>query len=402
MTATQVSDVRTPVRNAVSSEPLADDRAGAEAPAWAMLVRTGTWLGHPTVPEVVTPERLRSAADYFARHYAAHGVDLVIDYHHASVLAPRQGTRAPAAGWVTGMELRAGDTELWGCVTWTTEAANALARREYRYLSPVLRFDAPDRVTGEAVPMAVHSVALTNTPFLTELPGLNETAASDGGRAVADGGETGHGPHAANGPSSEGGASMSLLDSLAEALEAEPEQVASQLGLEGAEADGQVAAALVRNADRVRRTAEALGLEPDAEPTAWGAALIRLKAPSAGLQALSARLGLDPDADETDILNAVDALRDARRRDEAEALVDEAVNAGCIPPAHREFYLREARNDLAAARAVINSLPVLLPADVRPSRAARQDGSRGLTDEEESVCRQLGLAAHAFLQAAAR
>ena len=59
--------------------------ADAGAPEWVMLARAGAWLGHPATPEVITPERLRSALDYFERHYAAHGADLVVDYHHASV-----------------------------------------------------------------------------------------------------------------------------------------------------------------------------------------------------------------------------------------------------------------------------------------------------------------------------
>jgi hypothetical protein len=195
---------------------------------------------------------------------------------------------------------------------------------------------------------------------------------------------------------------MSLLDSLAEALEREPDQVASQLGLEGAEDDGQAAAVLARNADRLQRAAEALGLGPDAEATAWNAALIRLKAPAAGLAAIGCRLGLNAGAGEGEILNAIDALQDSRRRDEAEALVDAAVDAGKVPPAHRDFYLREARNDLAAAREVINSLPVLLPAPAAAGRAKPAGAGRSLTDEEESVCRQLGLSAEAFMQAAAR
>ena len=60
----------------------------AAAPRWVMLARTGRWLGHPAAPEVITPEGLRSAADYFARHYAANGTDVVVDYHHASVASP--------------------------------------------------------------------------------------------------------------------------------------------------------------------------------------------------------------------------------------------------------------------------------------------------------------------------
>jgi phage I-like protein len=149
-----------PARDAVARL----DPPGAQAPLWVMVLRTGAWLGHPTAPEVVTPEHLHAALDSFARHYQSHGADLVIDYHHGSVLAARTGAKAPAAGWIRAMELRNDGTELWGRVLWTAEAAAAIGRREFRYLSPVLRFGWPDRVTGKPIALQIHSVALTNTP----------------------------------------------------------------------------------------------------------------------------------------------------------------------------------------------------------------------------------------------
>lgn len=372
--------------------------ASAGVPEWVMIARTGAWLGHPTAPEVVTPELLRSALDYFRRHYGAHGADLVVDYHHASLTAPQTGGVAPAAGWVRQMELRAGGAELWGRVLWTTEAARAVAARRYRYLSPVLRFNTPDRLTGEPVPMTVHSIALTNTPFLTELKGLNEAGATEGAGAT-------------DAPAT-GGKRMPVLDSLARALEREPEQVASELGLaahEGATDDAQVAQAVMANAARAReleaRLAErpalpeclcnALGVPQDADETALKAALIRLEAPGAGMAAVREQLGLGPDAPELEVVNAVGALQEDRRRAEAEDLVDAAVEAGRIPPAHRAFYLREAVNDLEAARAVINSMPALTdrPLGRRPDRA------RALDEGQREVCRQLAISAEAFAAA---
>jgi phage I-like protein len=328
-------------------------RPGA-VPEWVMLARTGAWLGHPAAPEVVEPRHLGSALDYFERHYAAHGTDLVIDYGHSSMAAP--SGRAPAAGWVNRMELRGGGEELWGRVLWTTEAAGAIARREYRYLSPVFRFDRPDRLTGESVPLQIHSVALTNTPFLTELEGLN-TAADDGGPTPT-----------------EGGTEMPILQGLAAALEEEPAELAGRLGLEADAEDRAVAEALMANAETT---------------AADRAALVQLRAAAA---ALRARLHLAEDATEQDVLNALDA---AARRSDAEELVDGAVREGRVPPAHRDFYLREALGDLRAARDVINSLPVLTaPQPVPPVRTAG-----ALTDGEEAVRRQLGLTTEQMLAA---
>ncbi len=77
--------------------------------------------------------------------------------------------------------------------------------------------------------------------------------------------------------------------------------------------------------------------------------------------------------------------------------MDRAVQAGKLPPAHREFYLREATRDLDAARSVINALPVRVsPGESRGPAPQR----RPLTEAEESICRQLGLSAEAFINAA--
>jgi phage I-like protein len=373
------------------------DPPGAQAPLWVMVLRTGAWLGHPTAPEVVTPEHLHAALDSFARHYQSHGADLVIDYHHGSVLAARTGAKAPAAGWIRAMELRNDGTELWGRVLWTAEAAAAIGRREFRYLSPVLRFGWPARVTGKPIALQIHSVALTNTPFLTELQSLNEAAATDG-RGTPD-------------APFQGGADMSLMDSLAAALGRTPEQVTSALGLEGKADDAALAEALVANAARVTELEEqlaeagafraalaaALDVTPEADGTALNAAVIRLKEPRAGLDAARTLLGLPNDAPPHEVLKAIGGLRQAQANADAERVVDAAVREGRVPPALRDFYLREALSDLEATRQVINALPPVL-AEPLKTPGGRPAG-RPLGEAEQSVCRQLGLSAEAFLAA---
>ncbi len=347
--------------------------ADAAVPEWVMLARTGAWLGHPQAPEVIRPEDLAAACDYFHRHYAAHGADLVIDYHHASINAPADG--APAAGWVRAMELRNGGAELWGRVLWTGQAAAAIARRQFRYVSPVFRFNRPDRVSGEAVPLQIHSVALTNTPFLTELHSLNESAGRD---------PRGHGqPRFPDGGEKE----MPILESLASALECAPGRVAERLGLA---ADAEERAVAERIMERAKppavcaEVANALDVEPDADAARARAAVLALKAAAA---AVRERLQLPAHASDPEVINALDVLCEGARSGEAERLVDEAVREGRIPPAHRGFYLREALNDLRAAREVINCLPVLTAPARGPQNGTRADLSEG----ERAVCAQLAL-----------
>ncbi|EFO33229.1 I protein [Roseibium sp. TrichSKD4] len=91
-----------------------------------------------------------------AEFEARNSQPLVIDYEHANHL--RKGEPMPAAGWITGLEVRGG--EVWGTVEWTKKAINMIAEREYRYLSPVFRHDTSG---------VIHKIAdagLTNKPNL--------------------------------------------------------------------------------------------------------------------------------------------------------------------------------------------------------------------------------------------
>ena len=344
--------------NALPNEIIALNGA---VPDWANILKEGYWLGHPNGPEVITTERLKSALDFFDRNYAAHGTDLVFDWHHGSMKPEGTGPNAPAAGWIDHMELREGGKELWGHVLWTSTAANSICSREYRYPSPVLRFNKPDPVTGEIVPLQIHSVALTNTPFMTGLASLNEN--NDAGAMDGPGSDA----------TAEEGAYMKLLDLLANALGIKPEEAASKLGLDAGAEDKAAAEALVANAVSLADykakagqraalpdyVANALGVAPGEEDVKVRAAVIRLRAPGAGLTAVRAKLGLADDAVEADILNAITGLQAAHASGEAEDLVANAVQAGKVPPAHKQFWLDAAKNDLDAARECINSLPVL-------------------------------------------
>jgi phage I-like protein len=97
--------------------------------------------------------------------YAKHGIDLMIDYDHASLasvsLDPAQAGKA--AGWFN-LEVRNG--ELWAVnVRWTPPAADALRRKEWRFMSPA--FGTLDgRITD------LLNVAITNLPATRNLTPL--------------------------------------------------------------------------------------------------------------------------------------------------------------------------------------------------------------------------------------
>ena len=99
------------------------------------------------------------------------GIDIVVDYEHATIYNP---DKAPAAGWITTdpIALKVEDGELYCKIDWTPVAKDHISNKEYRYLSPVFRPNTTDRKSGNNIGWTLHSVALTNTPFLTELEAI--------------------------------------------------------------------------------------------------------------------------------------------------------------------------------------------------------------------------------------
>jgi phage I-like protein len=91
--------------------------------------------------------------------FAAHGAYLPIDYDHQSLTAEEKAGPVPAAGWIK--ELQAREDGIWARVEWTPRAAELLANKEYRYLSPVFRYQAK---TGKVV--ALTGAGLTHNPNL--------------------------------------------------------------------------------------------------------------------------------------------------------------------------------------------------------------------------------------------
>ena len=99
-------------------------------------------------------------------NFEAEGKPLLFDYDHASVFEGH----SKAAGWGTNMRIE-GD-KLMVTFSGTEEGQKAIANRDYLFLSPVYQHTRYDGVTGKKISnnWRLHSVALTNTPFITELP----------------------------------------------------------------------------------------------------------------------------------------------------------------------------------------------------------------------------------------
>ncbi len=108
---------------------------------------------------------------------------VVIDYEHASEMPEvAKGGPVPAAGWIHELRIRNGDGDgrdpayagerLYGLVEWTPQARDMIRSGQYRFFSPAIDWGARDKETGEPQGATLTSGALTNHPFLEELPPL--------------------------------------------------------------------------------------------------------------------------------------------------------------------------------------------------------------------------------------
>ena len=107
--------------------------------------------------------------------FAAFKMPLPGDYEHQSMSASEKSGPVGASGWIDAMEVR-GNGEVWGHVGWTKQAADLIAAREYRFISPVFDYNGK---TGEIIQLV--SFALTNNPNLY----LRAAAAQEGDKPMA-------------------------------------------------------------------------------------------------------------------------------------------------------------------------------------------------------------------------
>jgi len=87
------------------------------------------------------------------------------DVEHSTHLKAPNGEPAPAYGWITKVENRAG--EIWGYVEWNGDGREMIEEKKYAFYSPAFSHNAE---TG--VIYGVESAGLTNSPNL-DVPALN-------------------------------------------------------------------------------------------------------------------------------------------------------------------------------------------------------------------------------------
>lgn len=113
-----------------------------------------------------------TAPNVIAASFAAQK-ELLIDYEHQSLWSAKNGQCVPAAAWFSGIEWRDGQGLFATAIQWNKQAKELIAAREYRFISPVFSYD---KMSGNVI--RIFSVAITNSPALSDLFDLSQVAAT--------------------------------------------------------------------------------------------------------------------------------------------------------------------------------------------------------------------------------
>lgn len=154
---------------------LAQDATDAPRESWVQIARSGTWSGH-AAGEFTFDESVYSQ---LVANFRAMANPLPVDFEHAAEMGPKDGVSAygaPAQAWVTDLRYTADGLEALFRWTGGQPGREYVRQGAYRYTSPAVSFNATDRKSGQRIGAELHSVALTNRPFLD---GMRAVAAKD-------------------------------------------------------------------------------------------------------------------------------------------------------------------------------------------------------------------------------
>jgi phage I-like protein len=259
---------------------------------------------------------------------------LPIDYDHATDFGAPEGRPAPAAGWIRELAIR--DGALWGRVEWTARAAASIAAREYRYVSPVFQFDPKDGAVTRLL-----RAGLTNNPnlHLTAIAASRTTAASTRN----------------------------------DSMEFPTDELRELLNL-----NADVSAADI--VDKVRDLLRA--------SNAFTAASAHSHDPSRFVAI----------AEFERALTELNSLKAERARERAAHSVEDAIRAGKLTPAQREWAIAYCAADATGFQSFVARQPSILAANLglggEPPAAGR---AAALSAAEISICAQLGLKHSEFI-----
>lgn len=266
--------------------------------------------------------------------FAANRAPLAIDYEHAQDHLAPKGQMAIAAGWINKLENRSGS--VWGQVEWTAAAAQQIASKEYRFLSPSMRHTRDGVITRLAGAALVNRPALEMTA-LCQLEDLSTQETTMDFKKVA--------------------AALGLADS------ADEKAILAAIG----ELDGERSA-----------LCSELAIDVASKPEAVTAAVKKLKSDTE-----TALAAVKDAGDVGELRTSLAALQEERKTDKINAALDAAQGEGKITPASRPEYLAlcQAEGGLDRFTALAKTLPVI----AAPSKLGDRLADTSDVSEEDPV-----------------
>lgn len=330
------------------------------ADGWVQLTPAGEFAardGRPGTGKKWKLTDLQGAALAAAFNQVAGQNQVVIDYDHQTLYVAKHGQKAPAAGWMGPTAEWRPAEGLFAKVEWTAAATEHINKREYQYISPVLMFD-PDTLEVKSVAMA----ALVNWPGLLGMHPAHAALATQFSQEQ----------------DTMNPILVALLAGLGLAETATQEQAVSALAALTALKDKPAVPAAL---------ATALHLQAGADEAAALAAVQALAQPDAAAAAAMAAMQTQ--------LAALTAQGNA---DKLTSLVDDAIKAGKLIPAQRDWALGLGRKDMAALSGYLASAPVIA---LDGQSKGANPGEKVQTDAlAAEVAKGFGLSAEQFAKGA--
>jgi phage I-like protein len=293
------------------------------------------------------------------------------DYEHQTLHALKNGQPAPASGWATQFEWRAGKGLYALNVDWTAKAQGHIDAKEYLYISPLINFDEQGNVTG------VLNAALVNTPAVLGMDALVASLQADLSAALST--QTKPEPN------------VNLLQLLIAAL---------SLKADATEADAMAAlsalqARAVEKPVIPQQLAAALSIKTDADVDVAVSAVAALQAQSK----TSEQTTLDTIKALQQQVAALSAQSTAAT---VTSVIDKAIADGKLIPAMQGWATDLGNKDLAALQAYVKDAPVM---SLGTQQSRGKDPGEGgdtaaLSAVQADVIARMGLTAEQFNKAA--
>lgn len=339
---------------------------------WHQIALEGEWSGHFMGPFKFDKDLFEQMVSRFK---AKPNGRVVVDYEHDThkFFSSRP---AIAAGWITDINLRTTDqgAGLFARVEWTEKAAEHIRNREYSYLSPTVAFQSIDRVTGDVTGPELLSVALTNIPFLEELPEVRLNAFLNdmtGGKS----------------PSFSKPQEKLAMD------EKQKAALAKIFGLDSAASTEDImakAASFSMGSALVADVSEALGLERTATPGEIKGTVTALKQNQSTLEAKVAEL--QTTADKVKVIEAQQRFDKARSEGKITGTIEDEASGNAA------YAWTVCQKDPKEFEAYCKTLSIVPVKPVQPRTDAQRGENVKLDDDELKLCRQMGMKPEDYLK----